>query len=305
MRSDDLAAAVQQFLRHLAEERRSAPNTLAAYRNDLSQFLAFVNAHRVVPGNMAPPLLVGGLRPEAVSSFIFSLRDRGYAPATIARRIAAVRSFFAYAESSGLLTGNPAARLAAPRVARPSPRAISPSDVQTLIEVGCSGEKPGALRNRAMLTLLQHTGLRVSELVALDVGDADLSTGSIRATGRTGRSRSIPLTEAPRETLRGYLLSGRPALDRGNGGMALFLNNRGARLTRQGFWLIIRTGARRSGVKEPVSPHALRNSFAFEQLEGGTALRKLKELLGHVSLATTRVYTRSNGEGGRARGSAG
>lgn len=302
MELDDLAPAVDRFLRHLTE-RKSAPNTLAAYQTDLAQFLQFAGAQHDSLGKLVPTGAADEIGPELVSSFVFSLRERGYAPSTIARRIAAVKSFFAYAEDSGLLTRNPAANLEAPRVTRPAPRGVSASEVQMLIDIGCSGETPDALRNRALLTLLHETGLRVSELVALDVDSVDLARGSIQATGRTGRSRSIPLAPASGTALEAYLSSGRPTLARGNGEAALFLNNRGARLTRQGFWLIIRTRAHRSGVIGPVSPHALRNSFAFERLASGTGLKELKELLGHVSIATTRVYARSNGRTASSGGS--
>ena len=166
-----------------------------------------------------------------------------------------------------------------------------------LLEVGCSGETPEDLRNRAMFTLLYETGLRVSEVVSLNIEDVDLSGPSLQVRGRTGRVRLVGLPSLARAALEGYLAHGRPELDRGDGELALFLNGRGGRLTRQGFWLVITTRARRSGVQSTVSPHALRNSFARDRLEQGTALTDLKELMGHLSISTTRAYARPNAVG--------
>ncbi|MSQ23468.1 MAG: tyrosine recombinase XerD [Chloroflexi bacterium] len=296
MRLQDLAEEVHQFIGHLAEDGQSAPNTVAAYQNDLSQFLRFIEGQvgsGEPNGADAPSNPVG---PETVSAFVFGLRDRGYAQATIARRIAAVKSFFAFAQSVGHLTVNPAAALNSPRVSRSAPKAVSPEEIRVLLEVGCSGHAPDDLRNRAMFTLLYETGLRVSEVVSLDVGDVDPENATIHAQGRTGRTRLVTLPVSASAALAGYLGEGRPSLHRGNDERALFLNGRGGRLTRQGFWLVITTQAKRSGVQSSVSPHSLRNSFARERLEKGTALTDLKELMGHMSISTTRAYARTNGD---------
>lgn len=292
MQGDRLARCVDDFLRHLTADKHSAPNTVAAYQNDLAQFQRFVRDQTKddPPGTKIPDLV----RPEIVGSFVFALRERGYSAATIARRIAAVKSFFAFAQAVGQVAKNPAAALNSPRVTRPAPKEVTAAEVQTLLE-GCSGESPEALRNRAMLTLLYQTGLRVSEVVALDVGNVDFAASTITSRGRTGKTRSVPLPVVARGAMQQYVSAGRPALQRDAIIRALFLNGRGGRLTRQGFWLIITTRARRSGVGTRVSPHALRNSFARASLESGTALSDLKELLGHVSISTTRAYARSSG----------
>ena len=148
-----------------------------------------------------------------------------------------------------------------------------------------------------MFTLLYQTGLRVSEVVGLDVQDVNPDAGTVESRSRTGRVRQLALPAQASESVREYLVDGRPALVRGDSQLALFLNGRGGRLTRQGFWLIITTRARRSGVRGPMSPHALRNSFALERLDQGTALNDLKEMLGHLSISTTRAYARSNAQG--------
>ncbi|MBI4213619.1 MAG: tyrosine-type recombinase/integrase [Chloroflexi bacterium] len=300
MELDVLTRSVDDFLRHLADERRSAPNTLAAYHNDLSQFIKFLTDHESVTGAMEPTS-AESIGSEVLTSFVFALRERGYAPSTIARRIAAVKSFFSYAQSVGHLSANPAAALNSPRVTRTARVAVSAREIQVLLDVGCSGRSPDDIRNRAMFTLLYRTGLRVSEVVGLDVEDIDLGKATLRSRGRTGRTRSLPLPPQAGEAVEAYLAEARPALARGENQRALFLNGRGGRLTRQGFWLIITTRARRSGVRSPMSPHALRNSFVRERLEEGTALSDLKEMLGHLSISTTRAYARSNGAPGRAQ----
>ncbi len=287
MNMSPLAQMIDQFLRYLVVEKQRAPNTVSAYQNDLAQFLHFVDQQ---PAD-GPPANGALVRPDIVTSFVFALRERGYSPATMARRIAAVKSFFGYAQSVGRISENPAAALDSPRVARPTRKEVSAGEVQALLD-GCSGENPEAMRNRAMLTLLYQTGLRVSEVVALDVKDVDLDGGGITTHGRTGKSRTVPLPTAARAAMQLYLSEGWAALHHGSQGSALFLNGRGGRLTRQGFWLIIRTRARRSGVVTAVSPHALRNSFVRDRLESGTAITDLQQLLGHVSISTTRAYAR-------------
>lgn len=294
MQSDNLEQAIDAFLAYLAHEKHSAPNTLAAYQTDLAQFRQFVR-DRTKTGELVEPAASEDLvPPELVAAFVFALRERGYSPATIARRIAAVKSFFAYAQAAGRVTRNPAETLGPPRVPRPERKEVSPSEIQALLD-GCSGDTPEALRNRAMFMLLYQTGLRVSEVVALDVDDVDARNGQVTARTRTGRTRVVPVPSAARAAIDQYLSDGRAALARGPQERALFLNGRGGRLTRQGFWLIITTRARQSGVNSAVSPHALRNSFARERLASGTALSDLKELLGHVSISTTRAYARSSG----------
>jgi integrase/recombinase XerD len=288
-----LSDLIDQFLHHLANQRRVAPNTVAAYHNDLRQFAEYVgtSGSEVLEG-VAPD--GEQLTAPAVAGFVLYLREKGYAQATVARKIAAVKSFFHYAAEAGLVKENPAAALDSPRVHRAVPRAVSPSDVQALLESGCAGQMPDDMRNRAMLTLLYHSGMRVSEVVALDIADVDLKRATVRCRGRAGRVRAIPLVEAARVALEGYLADGRPFLTRGSDESdsgALFLNHRGTRLTRQGFWLIMKDRARDAGIATPITPHTLRHSFALHHLDSGTALRDLKELLGHVNISTTQIYT--------------
>jgi integrase/recombinase XerD len=289
---DKLADSINVFLHYMANQRRVAPNTVAAYHNDLRQFREYVAS--------CPELEVNEsgfpqMDAAAVAGFVLYLREKGYAQATVARKIAAVKSFFQYAAEVGLVTDNPASTLDSPRVRRVAPRAVSPAEVNALIDDGCAGDMPDDLRNRAMLTLLYHSGMRVSEVVALDVADIDVNRATIRCRGRNNRVRMIPLAVPALEALRAYLTDGRPYLTRGEGeeDEGLFLNHRGTRLTRQGFWLIMKDRARQAGVVTPMTPHTLRHSFALHHLGNGTGLRELKELLGHVNISTTQIYTLS------------
>jgi integrase/recombinase XerD len=291
--AENISESVDLFLHYMANQRRVAPNTVAAYHNDLRQFADYLRAQNGYPNLTADEPTLRQLDAASVAGFVLCLREKGYAQATIARKIAAVKSFFQYAAESGLVSTNPASALDSPRVRRAAPHAVSADEVTALIEDGCAGDMPDDLRNRAMLTLLYHSGMRVSEVVALDLQDVDLERGFIRCRGRGNRVRAIPLAEPALVALRCYLGDGRPFLLRGEGDEteALFLNHRGTRLTRQGFWLIMKDRARQAGVSTPMTPHTLRHSFAMHHLGNGTALRDLKELLGHVNISTTQIYT--------------
>jgi integrase/recombinase XerD len=230
-----------------------------------------------------------------------SLReDKGYSAATIARKMAAVKSLFYYLMKEGAITTNPAADLGSPEVKKPLPRAISVDDVDRLIRQTDKKVTPEGLRDRAMLHLLYATGMRVSELVTLDLADLDFEKAAVRCVGRGLRVRSLPVDAKTLIAVREYLERGRPQLLRpGAPTSALFLNHRGQRLTRQGFWLIMKSVARDSGVTSDVTPHTLRHSFAAHRLSDGLTLPKLRELLGHANISTTQIYTQVKLDGPR------
>lgn len=301
---------IEQFLEFLAAERRLSPNTLAAYKNDLRQFAEYLsirgvdplasgvgtngNGHAPVEHEVAPAVVSR----EGVAGFFLSLReDKGYSAATIARKMAAVKSLFQYLVRQGAITQSPAADLGSPEVKKPLPRAISVSDVDRLIRQAHKKTSPEGLRDTAMLHLLYATGMRVTELVSLNVADLDLEARTVRCLGRGARARELPVDEGTLQALRGYLHRGRPALLRsGSSEAALFLNHRGQRLTRQGFWLIMKAVARDSGVTVDVTPHTLRHSFATHRLRDGLTLPRLRELLGHANISTTQIYTQVKAE---------
>ena len=288
------------FLQYLTAEQRLSPNTLAAYRNDLRQFEEYLRSRASGPFGDGDGDAATASR-DAVAGFFLSLReDKGYSAATIARKMAAVKALFQYLMKQGIVTANPAADLGAPEVKKPLPKAITVDEVDRLIRQTDRKSSPEGLRDRAMLHLLYATGMRVTELVSLDTTDLDTEVGTVRCVGRGARVRQLPVDVRTVAALRDYLDRGRPLLLRpGFPQTALFLNHRGQRLTRQGFWLIMKAVARDSGVTSEVTPHTLRHSFAAHRLSDGLALPRLRELLGHANISTTQVYAQIKGDGPR------
>jgi integrase/recombinase XerD len=283
--------SVERYLERLRTERRCSASTIAAYRNDLAQFADHV---RALPATGQPPAVAdwSAVTDGHVTAYLLHLReDREYAASTIARKTAALKSFCQFLLGEGQLAADPAARMSSPRVERDAPRAMTPGDVARLLAEPANGTaagRPEALRDRAMLETLYATGMRVSELVGLDMADLELGQGIVRCNGRAGRERAVPLSEGATRALRAYLEAGRPALAPEDE-RALFLNHRGSRLTRQGFWLILKSYAARAGLGD-ISPHTLRHSFASHALKRGAELRDVQQLLGHVSISTTQIY---------------
>jgi integrase/recombinase XerD len=267
---------VERFLLHLAARR--SPRTVDAYRRDLASLAAFRG------GAVADTTL-----PE-LERWLAEMRAAGLAPSTIARRASAVRTFFRHLVLIGTRSENPAASLQLPRRPRRLPRALSPSEVERLIDAAV-GTTPRALRDRALVELLYGAGLRVSEAVGLDRAGVDLDARIVRVLGKGDKERLVPLGRPAAEAVRRYLALGRAHLDR-RYRPELFLNARGGPLTRAGAFLVLRRLAEKAGL-EPgrVHPHLLRHSFATHLLEGGADLRSVQEMLGHADLGTTERYT--------------
>jgi integrase/recombinase XerD len=257
---------------------RLAPRTVESYRRDLEDF----GRRRAAP--------IGTATTEEIESYLADLRAAGRSGSTLARRLAALRSFFRHQTLIGAREDNPAAAIAAPRRTRSLPRTLSPGEVERLIEAA-SGTTPRAFRDGALVELLYGAGLRVSEAVGLERAAVDLDERLVRCTGKGGKERVVPIGRRAAEALRRYLARGRPFLDRRHR-PELFLNSRGGGLTRAGAFLILRTLAERAGLEPSrVHPHLLRHSFATHLLEGGADLRSVQEMLGHADLATTELYT--------------
>jgi len=273
---------IEAFLTSVADERGLSANTVAAYRNDLEQFATFL---------LGPCGLRtwAGLTPGELAGFVAYLRERQYAESTVARKLAAIKSFCEYLKQRNVLDANPTERLPSPKVGRFSPRAITPEEVMTLIKVASANSTPDGLRDRSMLLTLYATGMRVSELTALDLHHLDLERGVVHVTRNPERTRLVPLNEEASDALQTYLETGRPLLVKNPAERALFVNHRGSRLTRQGFWLLLKGYADKAGIPE-VTPHMLRHSFALHALSQGCELRELQRILGHVSPSTTLVY---------------
>ena len=257
---------------------RLAQRTVEAYRRDLT----------AVGTALGKP--VAAATTEDIERHLADLRAQGRASTTIARRAAAIRSFFRHQTLLGARSDNPAAELDLPRRTRRLPRTLSPGEAERLVEAA-RGTTPRALRDHALVELLYGAGLRVSEAVGLDKGGVDLDDRFVRTVGKGGKERVVPIGRQAAEALRRYLAHGRPHLDRRHR-PELFLNAQGGPLTRAGAFLILRKLAGKAGLEpERIHPHLLRHSFATHLLEGGADLRSVQEMLGHADLATTELYT--------------
>lgn len=279
---------VQRYLLSLGIEEDASDNTVAAYRNDLSQLLTFLMHYTAPDGTR-----VTGweqVTPAVIQDYVFHLRDRDYASSTVARKVAAVKSFFEFMRSHGIVGDDPAALLESPKVKKHIPHTISHEDVERLLAAPKQLATPQALRDSALLETLYATGMRVTELVNLDINDLDLTDGRIICGAAGKRRRVAPLDATVQQALRVYMERGRPSLIVRTNERALFLNHRGQRLTRQGLWLIIKRYVKEVGIREQVTPHTLRHSFATHLLNTGAALREVQRRLGHASLSTTQVY---------------
>jgi integrase/recombinase XerD len=265
---------VESFLLLLAA--RCSPRTVDAYRRDLASFAASLDGP------------VGDATTGQIEAWLASLRAEGRAASTVARRLAAVRSYFRHLSLIGARVDNPAAAVSGPRKPRTVPRTLSPSEAERLVEAAV-GTTPRAMRDQALVELLYGAGLRVSEAVGLVKASVDLDARVVRVVGKGGKERLVPLGRPAAEALRRYMALGRPHLDRRHR-PDLFLNARGGALTRAGVFL--RRLADRAGLDPGrVHPHLLRHSFATHLLEGGADLRSVQEMLGHADVATTERYT--------------
>jgi integrase/recombinase XerD len=274
------------FLAYLELERGLSRNTLQAYRSDLQQFAEFLAGRRVTPQTATHGDLAGFLTDLARGD-----EERPpVAAATLARKVACLRSFYRHLRREGLIEHDPTAELRGPRKPQRLPRVLSRDEVARVLGAPV-GADPLALRDRALLELMYACGLRASEAVGLLLGDLDLEEGILRARGKGSKERLVPAGRQALSALRAYFRSGRPELLGANVHQRVFLNRRGTPLTRQGLYKIVQGHARRVGLEERMSPHTLRHSFATHLLAGGCDLRSLQEMLGHADLATTQVYT--------------
>lgn len=277
---------VSEYLGHLSVERGASPHTIAAYRRDLEAYVAFLSA-RGVPG-------FDVVTRDDVTAFVGSLRERGLAPSSVERKVAAIKGFHKFLVREGVTQNHPTARLPLPRVPERLPDVVSIDDVDRLLGQAFP-DGPTGLRDRAMLETLYGCGLRVSELTGLDLTDLELARGYVRVVGKGGKERVVPVGGMAAHALDAYLKNGRLYLHpkrslRALDGSAVFLNARGGRISRQGVFGIVRAYGARVGL-ESLHPHTLRHSFATHLLEGGADLLALQEMLGHADISTTQVYT--------------
>jgi integrase/recombinase XerD len=272
----------EQFQDYLTFERGLSDRTLSAYRRDLARWAA----HLEERGVEAPSQVT----PEALRQWVFALKDAGLAPSSIRRAQSAVRTYFAFLIAEGAVDVDPTERLESPRMGRRLPDVLSREEVEALLDA----TDPDAWlhwRDRAILELLYASGMRVSELVGLPLSALDLEEGFLTVFGKGSKERLVPVGEPALRAVRRYLADVRPKLDKGGGQGRVFLNARGAPLSRTSVWTLVKESARRAGITKKVSPHTLRHTFATHLLEGGADLAAVQELLGHADISTTQIYT--------------
>jgi integrase/recombinase XerD len=278
---------IDGFLNYLAVEKGFSQNTTDAYRNDLYQLASFAEEEAIRRGSTPSWSSFGR---QGILSYLLNLKERNYAATTIARKVAAMRSFFDFMMNEGDIKDNPSQDIASPKVGRALPKPISISQVRRLIDEPAQQSKSEAQRDTAILHLLYASGMRVSELVSLNLNDVDLAGGFVRCFGKGHKERIIPIAPRAAQAVDDYLRELRSRLVHSPEEPALFLNARGERLTRQGLWQILKEYAKSVGL-EGITPHTLRHSFATHMLSGGADLRSVQELLGHANISTTQVYT--------------
>ncbi len=281
---------VRNFLEFLEKEKRYADNTIAAYQNDLNQFAQFVDENK----NGDDVESWGDVGKDMITSYIGHLKNSGYSSSTVARKVAAIKSFFHFLVAERHLKEDPTYALDSPKVKKRLPKAISPGEIDMILQAPNQESGPKAQRDLALLEMLYASGMRVTELVSLDVDDIRFeaeTVGAVTVRGkRANKERDIPLTGQVMTTLRNYINGGREQLAHDPNEAALFLNNRGQRLTRQGLWLIIKHYVESVGISSEVTPHTLRHSFAAHKLSQGKSLQDIQKLLGHANISTTQVY---------------
>jgi len=286
--AETVSAQISRLLDFLTVERGLSKNTLEAYRRDLARYSRYLAQRGIGDATQVDEATVAG--------FVASLSGAEYAEgkryraSSVARALAAVRGLHAFLLREGNVAADPAEGVARPKVPKNLPRPLPLADVEAIL-AGPSDRDVASTRDRAILETLYGAGLRISELVGLDVDDVDLEEGSVRVLGKGSKERVVPLGRVAAKAVGAYLSRSRPTLASATSGPALFLNVRGGRLTRQGASGILKHWAARAGVSKRVTPHTLRHSFATHLLEGGADVRVVQELLGHATLATTQIYT--------------
>ena len=276
---------LQRFLAQLEAKKSYSNNTIAAYRNDLTQFITFLNGH--FPSEVS----YNGISKADIDAYVESLVAKSYASSSVARKVAAVKSFFNYLASTGVVNENPTINITSPKVKKQPPQALSKQDIELLLEATTKKQTPKNLRDTALLQMLYATGMRVTEAVSLKVSDLNLAEHTLICTGKEDGQRELPYDDVTASALTRYLADGRPSLLKQQTENALFLNHRGQQLTRQGLWLIIKAYAKDAGLTTAVTPHTLRHSFAAHKLATGTDLHDVQQLLGHANISTTQIYT--------------
>ena len=281
---------LETFINYLSVERGLSKHTLSAYRNDISALIGFLSENKLADQTW------NNVGESNIRAYLDDLDERGYALTTKSRKIASAKSFFNFMKEEQIIEGNPLSDVRQPRTGQSLPKALSIEDVDRLLGASSDSDTTEDSRDLAMVELMYAAGLRVSELVGLNLRDVDLDAGTVRTIGKGSKERVIPIYDTAVESIAEYITYFRPAHSRYQSEKALFLNRRGRRLTRQAYWLRLNKLATKVGISSKITPHMLRHSFATHLLHGGASLRHLQELLGHSSIATTQIYTQLTSE---------
>ncbi|MDF2565510.1 MAG: Tyrosine recombinase xerC [Massilibacillus sp.] len=273
---------VDQFINYLAVDRGLAKNTLESYGRDLRQFQTYLQNGKFED--------IKDSSRTTIVDYLNSLKTQGKAVSTISRNIAALKSFYQYLVKENYLEHDPAEKLETPKLEKKLPKILTIAEVEELLKQPNVRLSVG-LRDKAMLELLYATGIRVSEIIALNISDVNLDMGYVKCYGKGSKERIVPLGSIAVKSVHEYINKGRSKIVRTYEEPALFLNHHGNRLTRQGFWKIIKKYASQANIVKEITPHTLRHSFATHLLENGADLRSVQEMLGHADISTTQIYT--------------
>lgn len=270
------------YLAYLKVERGLAHNTILSYERDLRKFIDFAKKAGLSDFN--------SVKRQQIITYLLRLQEEKMAPASVSRNLASIRSFFSYLSIENMLEEDPSSDLDSPKLSKKLPKVISVEEIDSLLKQPDEGDKFG-IRDRAMLELLYASGLRVSELITLEIDDVNLDLGFLQCEGKGSKERIVPLGKIAIQYIQIYLEKSRPKLIRNTSQKSLFVNFHGRPMTRQGFWKIIKKYAKQSGIDAEITPHTLRHSFATHLLENGADLRSVQEMLGHADISTTQIYT--------------
>ncbi len=282
MREQELYQSIDDFIAYLKVERRLSQNTVIAYSQELAKFAEFLEK-----GGISS---LGDVTPSDVTAFLAGLRSKGLKERSVARSLAALRSFFRFLIEEGVLQSNPLTLVESQKAGAPLPKVMTPEEVDRLLAAPDRKTNRG-LRDAAMLELLYASGLRVSELLELRADDLHLDEGFVKITGKGGKERLIPIGESARGCLRLYLSKVRKGVESAARSRYLFISRRERPFSRQGFWKLIKNYAFKAGISTSVTPHTLRHSFATHMLANGADLRAVQAMLGHADISTTQIYT--------------
>ncbi|MGD8189117.1 site-specific tyrosine recombinase XerD [Brevibacillus ginsengisoli] len=273
---------IDHFTHFLAVEKGLSANTLESYQRDLVMFTAYLQEVGVKD--------IQDSSRTHIIGYLLQLQEKGRATATISRNMASIRAFYQFLIKDKWIQNDPSIHLETPKIEKRLPKVLSVQDVELLLE-GPDMSSPAGLRDKAMLEMLYATGIRVSELVNLEISDVNLEMGFLKCMGKGSKERIIPLGRIAIDVVEQYIQAGRPRLLKAKTESALFLNHLGKKITRQGFWKLIKKYAMKAGITVEITPHTLRHSFATHLLENGADLRSVQEMLGHADISTTQIYT--------------